>query len=80
MTRAVSVVVEKSPGGGSYRLSVADRSDFRFCSEFSAVSWVRDQLVEMGADQEERSRVLRLLLGEIKRQRRAEVTAEVPHG
>ncbi len=77
-TRAVPVVVERSPGGGGgFRLSVASNAEFRFCSEFSAVSWVRDQLAEMGANQMERGRVLRLILAELRRTKRAEVTAEV---
>ena len=79
MTRAISVVVERSKTGGGFSMRVAGTAAFRFCSEFSAVSWVRDQLAEMGADQIERGRVLRLLLSEMRRARRAEVTAEVLH-
>lgn len=81
MTRAITVVVERSPGGGSgFRLSVAGVPEFRFCTEASALVRVRDQLVDLGADEAERGRVLRLLLGEIRRQRRAECVAEVPRG
>lgn len=79
MTRAVSVVIERSPGGGrGYLMQVGKAQGFRMaCSEFRALTWVRDRLVEQGAEQSERGRVVRLVAAELKRKARAEVTAEV---
>ncbi len=79
MTRAISVVVERSPGGGSgWSLRVGGADRFLFGSAFVALGWVRQHMERIGATQEERARVLRLLVRELDRQRRAEVTAEVP--
>jgi hypothetical protein len=78
-TRAVSVVVEHSPGGArGVHCQVGDRYHFKIpCSEFHALSWVREQLVAQGAEKAERGRVLRLIGRELLRKRRAEVTVEV---
>jgi len=81
MTRAVSVVVERAPGGGAgWSLRVGGAERFAFCSFFVALAWVRQHLERLGADQAERSRVLNLIVSEQARARRAEVTAEVARG
>ena len=79
MTRAVQVVVERSPGGGrGFWMQVGDVRDFSMpCTEFRALDWVRERLEQSGADRSERGRVLRMLIRDLDRKRRAEVTAEV---
>jgi len=80
VTRAVSVVMERAPGGGlgwSLRVGGADR--FLFGSAFVALAWIRQHLERLGAEQEERARVLNLLIRELDRKRCAECVAEVPH-
>ncbi len=79
MTRAVAVIVERSPGGGSaFMMSVGDATHFAMpCSTFRALDWVRERLVERGAEVAERGRVLRLLIKELDRKRKAECVAEV---
>ena len=77
-TRAVPVVVERSPGGGGgISLRVGAREKFTFGNEFVALGWVAGRRRERGADQAERKRVLVLLAKELGRKLRAEVTAEV---
>jgi len=81
MSRAVTVVVERSPGGGrGISLRVGAREKFTFGNEFVALGWVAGRLREQGADQSERKRVLVLLATELGRKLRAEVLAEVAHG
>jgi len=76
--RAVSVVVERAPGGGNgWSLRVGGAERFLFCSFFVALGWVRQHLERLGAEQGERSRVLNLIVRELERVKRAEVTAEV---
>ena len=78
MTRAVSVVVERSPGGGSgWNLRVGGTNRFLFGTDDEAFGWVWVQLVRSGATSDEAGRVCELLARESDRLRRAEVTAEV---
>jgi len=77
-TRAVEVVVERAPGGGSgWSLRVGGADRFAFCSSFTALGWVRQHLERLGATQAERGRVLGLVIRELERKRCATVTAEV---
>ena len=78
MTRAVSVVVERAPGGGSgWSLRVGGAERFMFGTDFKALSWVRGELAARGATADERGRVIRLVIKEMARVRQATVTAEV---
>ncbi len=78
-TRAVSVVIERAPGGGrGINMRVGAKHRFAIpCSDFRALCWIREQLEEQGADQVERGRAIRLLTREFDRKARAEVVAEV---
>jgi len=79
VTRAVSVVIERSPGGGSgFSMQFGDQRHFAMpCTEFRALDWVRERLEASGAERSERGRVLRLLIRELDRKQKAIVTAEV---
>jgi hypothetical protein len=79
MTRAVSVIVERSPGGGmGWSMQVGAVRHFAMpCTEFRALDWTREQLVAQGAERSERGRVIRLLIRELDRKKRAETVAEV---
>ena len=79
VTRAVPVVVERSPGGGrGWWMQFGDTRHFAMpCTEFRALEWVRARLEASGAERTERGRVLRLLIRELDRKAKAEVTAEV---
>lgn len=79
MTRAISVVVERSPCGGNGRwMQVGDRTHFAIpCSDFAALAWTREQLVAQGAEKAERGRVLRLIGKELLSRRRVKLVAEV---
>jgi hypothetical protein len=79
MTRAIPVVIERSPSGGNgIHMQVGQVTKFRIpCSDFHALCWTREQLVAQGAEKAERGRVLRLIGKELLRKARAEVTAEV---
>jgi len=78
MSRAVPVVMEKSPGGGhGWMLSVGLVRDFKFCAPLDAMGWVSRMLGQLGATEGERFQVCQLLASELERKRRAEVTAEI---
>ncbi len=78
MTRAISVSVERSPGKAfGWYLQVDRESLWRVGNAFTALGWIRQHLERLGAGQEERGRVLFLLIKELEWKRRAEVTAEV---
>jgi predicted secreted protein len=81
MTRAVYVIVERSPGGGmGWSMQVGAVHHFAMpCTEFRALDWTREQLVAQGAERSERGRVIRLLIRELDRKARAETVAEVAH-
>jgi len=80
-TRAVPVVVERSPGGGSgWNLRVGGTNRFLFGTDHEAYGWIWAQLARQGARSEELDRVCGLLACEGERKLRAEVTAEVSHG
>jgi len=80
MTRAVSVIVERSPGGGSaYHVRVDGKAKFLMrTTEAIALEFAARKLGLLGAGPAERARVVALLLSELRRLRRAEVTAEIP--
>ena len=80
MTRAIPVVVERSPGGGSaYHIQVNGRAKFiARTTQETALEFAALRLGLLGAGPEERARVVGLLAAELGRLRRAEVTAEVP--
>jgi len=79
--RAVTVVVERAPGGGSgWSLRVGGAERFLFGCAFTALGWVRQHLERLGATEAERGRVLGLVIRELERKRCATVTAEVSHG
>ena len=76
-TRAIPVVVERAPGGGSgWSLQVCASERFMFGTDFKALTWVRNELVKRGTTADERGRVIQLVIREMARVRRAEVTAE----
>ena len=78
MTRAVPVVVERSPGkGGGWFTRIGERGRFLFGTSVEAVGWTIIGLGRQGATAEEMARVARLLGSELQRMRRAEITAEV---
>jgi len=79
-TRAVVVVVERSPGGGHgwYTELSGERVWRPGTLSRVALGWVRRHMVSLGATEEECRRVDRLILAELAHKRRAEVTAEVP--
>lgn len=84
MTRAVTVTVERAPGGGNgYTVRFADASRlwFRrwaFMSQAEAIGLASEKLDELRATNEEKARVLGLLVRELSRVRAAVVVAEVP--
>jgi hypothetical protein len=75
-TRAVSVVVERSPGGlrGWFVKVGQERKWASGGSEDRAITVA---MILLGADIVERERVSTLIRSELRRKRRAEVTAEV---
>jgi hypothetical protein len=79
VTRAIPVVVQRSPGGGfGYHMQVGAATHFAIpCSDFHALVWTREQLVAQGAEKAERGRVLRLICKELLNRRRVELVAEV---
>lgn len=78
MTRAVPVIVERSPGGGrGWCIRVDGKGRFLFCTAVEALEVAVRKLGLLGADLTERVRVARLLSAELGRMRRAEITAEV---
>lgn len=82
-TRAISVIVERSPGGPSWTIRLADASRlyfrrFAFCTQAEAIGFAAEKLDGLRASTEEKARVLGLIVRELARVRRAEVTAEVP--
>jgi len=78
VTRAVTVVVEKSPSGGcGWWTKVGPVGRHLFGTPFEALNQVRKTLEEQGAYAGERGRVLDLIIRELKTRRRVEVTAEV---
>ncbi len=78
-TRAIPVVVERSPGGASgWWIKVGERTGiYLSCSEWTALGKLREELIAVQMDRGERGRVERLVLRELDRKRSAEVTAEV---
>ena len=78
MSRAVSVVVERSPGGlNGFHCVVAGLRTQLFGTDLRALAWVRDALMALGTPAEERVRVLGLVVKELAWKTKAEVTAEV---
>ena len=79
MTRAVPVIVQRAPGGGSaYHVRVDGRARFLMrTTEAIALGFVAQKLGLLGAGPAERARVVALLQAELRRLRCAEVTAEV---
>lgn len=79
MTRVVSVSVERSPSGGfGWFMQCGPETLWRVGSAFVALGWVRQHLERLGAGEEERGRVIWLLIKELEWKRRACVAAEVP--
>lgn len=77
-TRAIPVVVERSPGGGNgFFTRIGERGRFLFGTSTEALGWTVMGLRRLGASEDEASRVTRLLTRELGRARRAEITAEV---
>ncbi len=78
-TRAIPVVVERSPGGASgWWIKVGERAGiYMSCSELTALGKLREEMIALHMGREERMRVERLVLRELDRKRSAEVTAEV---
>lgn len=76
MTRAVSVVVERSPGGlrGWFVKVGNERKWAAGGSEDRAITVA---MIMLGADVAERVRMSSLIRSELRRMRRVEVTAEV---
>lgn len=82
MTRAIPVIVEKSPGGlNGWAIQVGPHRE-RVTSPGSA--WPVQRAVDLMADARasvtERFRAGRLLASELRRRARVEVTAEVARG
>lgn len=78
-TRAVPVILERSPGGAhGWTIEVDGQGQFKCCTATHALGLAMRSLGLLGAGHEERRRVSRLLASELDRKRRAEVTAEVP--
>jgi len=80
--RAITVSVERSPGGGhNWNIEVDGAVDFkRFTRDREAIDFAMRVLGGLGAGPEERARVAGLLERELRRVNRAVVTAEVPAG
>lgn len=78
-TRAVPVVVERSPGGGGNWWTQVGQGPGRLVhgSAFIALNGVREELERLGATAHERGRALDLIIRELKVRRRVEVTAEI---
>ncbi len=80
-TRAVSVVVEKSPGGlNGWWIRVGSFGRWLAGTPIEAMETARLQMMVEGIAAPERRRVLGLLIRELDRKRCATVTAEVARG
>ncbi len=82
-TRAITVSVERSPGGPSWTIRISDRTRlyfrrFAFCTQAEAIGFAAEQLDALRATLEEKARVLGLLVRELARKMSAVVTVEVP--